>query len=123
MANNSDWKKKRFEDTLAEMDSKYGKKKEESKSTTTTSNTSSNSGNITHGALAGNNNSATTSSSGLTRKEKNLQRFESTLKDMDTRYDKSASVDETYISAFFEDAQSFLNRAASVVNGLDWKGA
>ena len=111
MANKAEERKKRFEETFERLESRYGKKEETKKTTsstpskTTTTTTSSN------------------TSTAQTKQAQRQQNFDDTFARMEARYNKSASVDNTYISAFFEDAQSFLNRSANVVNGLDWKGA
>ena len=111
MANKAEERKKRFEETFERLESRYGKKEETKKTTsstpskTTTTTTSSN------------------TSTAQTKQAQRQQNFDDTFARMEARYNKSASVDNTYIRAFFEDAQSFLNRSTNVVNGLDWKGA
>ena len=109
MATKAEERKKKFEETFEKMESKYGKKEESKNTTSSTPSTTTN-----------------TSSNTSTKEAKQAQRqknFEDTFARMESRYNKSASVDETYISTFFEDAQSFLNRASNVVKGMDWKSA
>ena len=112
MATKTEERKKKFEETFDKLESKYGSKEETKKTTPSTSS---------------NANSTTNTSSGISAKEKKQeqrqQNFDSTFARMESRYNKSASVNETYINTFLEDAQSFLKRASSTVNGLDWKSA
>ena len=109
MANRTEERKKRFEETLSKMDTKYGSK-DKGKDTTSLPTSQP----------------TTTGSGGSLKETKQAQRqqkFESTLSKMESRYNKSASVDDTYINTFLQDAQSFLKRSASAVNGLTWSSA
>ena len=102
----------KYEETLAKLKAKYGDSKEADNSQKTSSSEATINSKSTG--------SSSTKSTSSTKKTSN---YESTLSKLRAKYDKSASVDNTYISTFFKDAQSFLNRASSVVNGLDWKSA
>ena len=109
MANRSEKSQKKFEDQLAKLQTKYGSK-EESKEVASlpTSEPSK---------------PETDTSAKEAKQAQRVKKFDDHLAKLEARYNKSASVNDTYISTFLEDAQSFLNRASSVVKGLDWKSA
>ena len=124
--------KNRFEETYRKMEEKYGGKKEEeekkkksssssgSGSSSSGSKSSSSSNYITHGALAGNSSDLATK---YTTKKKKQDRFEETYKEMESRYNKSASVDQDYVNSFLRDAQSFLSKTVTKLNNISWNDA
>ena len=108
----------KYEEYLAKLNAKYSDSKEEDNSKKTSSSTTSSSSGTTIS-----NKSTGRSSTQSTSSTKKTSNYESYLSKMRAKYDEAAPVDDTYINTFFENAQGFLNRASSVVNGLDWKSA
>ena len=121
MATKAEERKKKFEETFEKMESRYRKKEEEKKETSSqpsVTTTFSSSDKKKEQAVR-----QASSSMVDTKKAQRQSSFDDAFARLEARYNKSASVDDTYINAFLEDAQSFLNRASNTVNGLDWKSA
>ena len=109
MANRSEKSQKKFEDQLAKLQTKYGSKEESKEVASLPTSEPSKTEPDTSAKEA--------------KQAQKVKKFDDHLAKLEARYNKSASVNDTYISTFLEDAQSFLNRASSVVKGLDWKSA
>ena len=129
MANDSTKKKKSlFEEVVSlinSSDDNKGKSTPSSGTVTTQRTPSDNNTTITRGALAGNSGgrSASNSSAQSTISVNRTSLYDSAISAIKEHYGNDEEVDDSYINTFVKDAQSFLNRSANAVNGLDWKSA
>ena len=114
MANRAKDREDKFDSFREEMEAKYGGKKETKPSSTpTTTPTTSTTSKVT----------LTTGASKEDRDARRKQNFDSYRAEMNARYNKSAEVNDAYINAFFNDAQSFLSRSSNSLKNISWQSA